>query len=224
MATRFVLTRDQVRDLDRRAIEQYGLHSLVLMENAGRGCADILERQTISGPVLICCGKGNNGGDGFVLARHLDLRGYSVRVVTWDPPDSFSSDCRTNYEIALRGGLPIMQGSAEQPGEWQRVAEDCAWCVDALLGTGSCGNPRAPYDAAIRWINSLPMRRLAVDVPSGLDCDTGEPGEPTVRADITCTFVAAKPGLLVEQARSFVGTLHVADIGAPRKLIEEFLT
>src|SRR5690606_40920670 len=99
-----VLTREQVRAVDRRAIEHYGMHSLVLMENAGRGVVDLLEQQGIGGPVVILCGRGNNGGDGFVIARHLLLRGHSAIAVVFDPEDSLSEDARAKYEILRSGG------------------------------------------------------------------------------------------------------------------------
>ncbi len=99
---------------------------------------------------------------------------------------------------------------------------DTAWAVDALLGTGTRGAPRPPLDSAIRAMNQLPARRLAVDIPSGLDADHGQPSDPTVRADLTCTFVAAKPGLVAPLARPYVGQLHCVDIGVPRRLLSQF--
>src|SRR3954463_14104052 len=93
------LTREQCRELDRRATAEYGIASVVLMENAGRGCVDVLERLGIDGPVVILCGKGNNAGDGFVIARHLDLRGYDCRVLLFSPPHELRGDAATNFAI-----------------------------------------------------------------------------------------------------------------------------
>lgn len=197
---------------------------LVLMENAGRGCVDVLERVGISGPVAVLCGRGNNGGDGFVIARHLDLRGHAVRVVLCCNPQSLTGDAAANYPILARSGVEIVpHGDAFQPDLLRRSLEDAEWIVDALLGTGAQGEPRSPYREIIPVVNAHSAKKLAVDLPSGLDCDTGQAASPTFRADHTCTFVAAKPGLLVPAAKEFVGELHVLDIGAPRKLIEEML-
>ncbi len=216
------LTRQQVREVDRRAIEEYGMSGLVLMENAGRGCADVLMRLGVSGPVVICCGRGNNAGDGFVIARHLDLRGVAAKVLLWSDPADLSGDAAANYRILSKTDVQIVLLGQQHDAE-RLTAEIAAadWIVDALLGTGARGEPRPPLDAVIDQLNSSPAKKLAVDLPSGLDCDTGQPAVHTFRADHTCTFVAAKPGLLAEAAQPFVGRIHVLDIGAPRKLVTE---
>src|SRR5579863_6004134 len=102
-----VLNREQTREVDRRAAAEYGMSTLVLMENAGRGVADTLCRLGVSGPVVICCGKGNNGGDGFVVARHLDLRGVRVRVLVWADAGELSGDAGANFGILQKSGVPI---------------------------------------------------------------------------------------------------------------------
>lgn len=215
------LTREQVRELDRLAIEEFGLPGMVLMENAGRGVADLLCRLGINGQVVICCGKGNNGGDGLVLARHLQLRGIPFSLWSWFEQSQWRGDAATNLEICIAAGIEI--NWAIEDG-WRETfassTNDADWVVDALLGTGASGAPRTPLDVAIELMNASPARKLAVDVPSGLDCDSGESTAVAFRADHTCTFVAAKPGLVVPAAKSFVGELHVADIGAPRVLVE----
>lgn len=218
-----VLTCQAVREVDRLAVTEYGMIGLVLMENAGRGCADVLCHVDRAGPVVICCGRGNNGGDGLVLARHLDLRGLDVRVLFWADPQGLRGDARVNWEIASRAGIPIhvLQG-AHDAGRLAQHLADARWIVDALLGTGTRGAPRPPLDQVIRQLNQHPAKKLAIDIPSGLDCELGRPAEPTFRADHTCTFVAAKPGLVGSGGRAPVGTLHVLDIGAPRKLLMRF--
>ena len=218
------LTREWSRKVDELAIRNYGMSGLVLMENAGRGCADLLERLGIHGPVLICCGKGNNAGDGFVIARHLDLRGYQVRVLLWSDPKDLRGDAAANYEIVSRAQIPLIAcpGQADHPWiEEQLFSAD--WILDALLGTGSTGTPRAPLDSAILVMNQSAAKKLAIDLPSGLDCDLGVPSNPTVRADHTATFVAAKRGFLAAEAQDYLGVVHVLDIGAPRKLVEEIM-
>ena len=216
------LTREQIRRVDRRAIDEYGMSGLVLMENAGRGVADRLCQRGIDGPVVICCGKGNNAGDGFVVARHLDLRGFSVRVLLWAPPSELSGDAAANFRILDKTDVPIeVFAERHDPARLEALLDGAAWIVDALLGTGARGEPRPPLDTVIDQLNAAAAPKLAIDLPSGLDCDTGQAARHTVRATATCTFVAAKPGFFVPGAEQFTGQLHVLDIGAPRKLIEQ---
>jgi NAD(P)H-hydrate epimerase len=235
-----LLTRVQSRELDRRATADYGIPSIVLMENAGRGCVDVLERLGINCPVVIFCGKGNNAGDGFVIARHLAIRGHECRVILLCAPDELRGDAATNFAVLQKCGSTIIDLSQQRIGPSEvgaasRAAPSsselhnllshnvagAAWLIDAMLGTGAFGEPRPPFDAAIDWINRRPATTqvLAVDVPSGLDCDTGQPSAHTVRADHTCTFAALKTGFRQPSAQSFLGTIHVCDIGVPSQLI-----
>jgi NAD(P)H-hydrate epimerase len=217
-----VLTRTQVRELDRRASEVYGIAGLALMENAGRGVADKLLALGARGPVVVCCGKGNNGGDGFVIARHLDGQGVPVRVLLWGDPAELTGDAAANCQAVLKCGLPLAYGPHAPSAErLSAMLEGAEWIVDALLGTGFTGALRAPLAAAIAAINAHPAPKLAVDLPSGLDADTGAAAEPTIRARHTCTFVAAKPGLLEPGAALYVGELSVLPIGIPRALLTE---
>ncbi len=189
------LNRQQSRRLDQRAVEEYGISGLVLMENAGRGVADLLTLLGITGPVAICCGKGNNAGDGFVIARHLDLRGYAVRVLLCGDPAELHGDAAVNFRIIERSELSIhCFGSRHDAARLEEALAGTSWIVDALLGTGSQGEPRPPLDAVIDQINACATPKLAVNVPSGLDCDTGLPSSHTIRARHTCTFAAMKPG------------------------------
>jgi NAD(P)H-hydrate epimerase len=215
------LSRAEVREVDRRAIDEFGMSGLVLMENAGRGCADVLCHLGCRAAVTIVCGKGNNAGDGFVIARHLDLRGVRVKVILLTSPDDFQGDAAANYAIIARSQLSIVNLSGQfTASALDRELAGAEWIVDAILGTGATGAPRAPFDAAIRQMNAVNTKRLAVDLPSGLDCDTGKAAEPTFRADHTCTFVAPKIGFSSPSAAEFLGQIHVLDIGAPRRLVE----
>lgn len=222
-----VLTRDQVRRVDALAIKRYGMSGLVLMENAGRGAVDALlafdpSVSESSSSVVILCGKGNNAGDGFVIARHLEIRGVTTRVLLLAPPDKLTGDARANFAILQNADVSIIDvSSGPLEAQLTQHAAGAAWLVDALLGTGATGEPREPFATAIRWMNAQPARRLAVDLPSGLDCDTGEPAAITVRADLTTTFVAAKSGFLTSQAKPFVGELRIVDIGVPPRLVRE---
>lgn len=225
--------RQQSREVDRRAIEEYGMSGLVLMENAGRGVVDLLAALGIAGPVLVACGRGNNAGDGFVIVRHLDLRGHEVRVAMCAAPADFTPDAMANYEILKRAGVPMtsLVQADGTPMDRQTVAdtlralvEGTSWIVDALLGTGARGEPRPPLDTVIETLNAAGAPILAVDVPSGLDCDTGIAARNTIRAAHTATFVANKIGFLAAGAEQFTGQAHVLDIGAPRRLIDEVLS
>jgi NAD(P)H-hydrate epimerase len=224
MDERLVLTRDESRRVDEIAIERFGIPGLVLMENAGRGVVDVLLEIDSAPRAIVLCGKGNNAGDGFVIARHLKIRGVDVRVVLLAAANELTGDARRNYDILRHCDVPLADLShACSPAQLDEHASGATWLVDALLGTGAHGEPREPLRSAILWMNAQPARRLAVDVPSGLDCDTGEAAGATVRADVTCTFVAAKPGLLVPQAAPYVGRLHVVSIGVPPSVIEDVL-
>jgi NAD(P)H-hydrate epimerase len=217
------LSRDVVRAIDRRAIEEFGVPGAVLMENAGRGAAELLLALGVHGPVVVCCGRGNNGGDGFVIARHLDNRRVPVRVLLFARSEDLAGDAATNYQIIARSGLPIEvhAGNAVDAAALRRQLDAAEWVVDALFGTGLTGPVRPPFDRVIAAINESPCRVLAVDIPSGLDCDTGRPLGLAVRADHTVTFVAQKKGFADPAAREWLGQVHIADIGAPRRLIAD---
>jgi NAD(P)H-hydrate epimerase len=215
------LSRDRVRQLDQRAMSEYGLVGLVLMENAGRGVADRICQLDVTGPVVLCCGRGNNGGDGFVIARHLDLRSVTVKVIIWDDPGKMTENAAVNFQVLERSGVPIVR-LVDHTGLAEALS-GAGLVVDALLGTGAQGEPRAPLDRVIDTINAAGGQVLAVDLPSGLDCDTGQPARHTIRAAHTCTFVARKPGFLAAGAELYTGQVHVVDIGAPRKLVAEML-
>jgi NAD(P)H-hydrate epimerase len=218
----FTLSRDEVRELDRRAIEEYGVPGAVLMENAGRGAAAVLLAQGVHGPVLVCCGKGNNGGDGFVIARHVDNHGVAVRVLLFADPATLTGDAATHCRILERAGLPVAVRTENPVDEaaLRREFTAAEWLVDALFGTGLTGPVRPPFDRVIAAMNASLARVLAVDLPSGLDCDTGRPLGPTVRAEHTVTFVAEKRGFAAAQAREWLGRVHVVNIGIPRVLRE----
>lgn len=223
--TPLVLTRAQVRDVDRRAIEDYGMAGLVLMENAGRNAAQLLLDLGAVGPIVICCGKGNNAGDGFVVARHLENAGLNVHVLLALPSDSLSGDAAANFGILKRSGTPIVEPSAGGLLTlWTDELSQADWIVDALLGTGTQGILREPFVTAINAINTSGKRVFALDLPSGMDCDSGLPLGTCVRASHTATFVARKPGFDQAEAGSLTGTVHVIDIGVPSKLIQEIVS
>jgi NAD(P)H-hydrate epimerase len=215
-----LLSNAETRELDRRAIEEYGIPSIVLMENAGRGMADLLIGLGVRGQVVICCGKGNNGGDGFVIARWLDARRVPVRVQLFCWPQELRGDAAVNCRIVQKCDIPLSVFT--EPLDEETLARELAgaeWIVDALFGSGLSGPVRAPYDRVIAAINASPGHVFAVDIPSGLDSDTGLPLGPTIRADHTATVVAMKQGFVQAAAREWVGQVHVIEIGLPRELL-----
>jgi NAD(P)H-hydrate epimerase len=218
------MSRDQVRDVDRRAVEDYHMPSLLLMENAGRGAADVLESAGINGPIVICAGKGNNGGDGFVMARHLENRGYQVQVLLFGDPESLRGDAEVNYRIldAAKTPAEILEKEID-PAQLAEKFAGADWLVDALLGTGTKGEIREPFSTIIQAINKSPAKVLAVDLPSGLDCDSGRPLGECIQADVTATFVARKIGFDNPQASNLTGEVHVVDIGVPHRALDDVL-
>jgi len=218
------LSREQVRNIDRLAVESYGMNSLVLMENAGRSCAEMLLKLGVNGTVAILCGKGNNGGDGLVMARHLDARGVFVKVLLGLGEDNLSPDADANLQILRRSKITVRKPATAKPVTWlQQELAGADWVVDALLGIGLQGEPREPLGGMIRQFNQTSAKRLAIDIPSGLDCDTGEAAHNTVRAQHTFTFVAPKKGFEGDKTKRYTGTVQVASIGAPRMLVNKVL-
>lgn len=220
LTSQLVLTREQVRDVDRIAISEYGMPGIALMENAGRNTAALLRSLGISGRVVICCGKGNNAGDGFVIARHLENAGIDVRVLICVPTDTLTGDAAINFRILERAGTPLVL----PPADWNQELADADWIVDALLGTGTQGTIREPFVSAINAINQAGHKVLAVDLPSGMDCDTGQPLGCCIRATNTATFVARKPGFDQPGAAEWTGDIHVIDIGVPRALLRRLVS
>jgi NAD(P)H-hydrate epimerase len=209
------MTREQVRAFDKHAIEQLGIPAAVLMENAGRGATDVLKSLGVHGLVVICCGKGNNGGDGLVIARHLANAAIKACTLLFSMPEDLAADAALQWTIVQRLNLEtrLILDVHYDLEELSKVLAGAEWIVDALFGTGLKGPVRAPLDRVIEAINASPARKLAVDIPSGLDCDSGEPMGPTICADHTVTFVAPKVGFANPAAAAFTGHVHVVDIG-----------
>ena len=224
MAKKVVLSRDQVRNVDRQAIEHYGIPGIVLMENAAGGLTRVVRQKLadlLNPRVAIVTGSGNNAGDGFALARHLHNAQCLPIVLIVGPEPRISGDARTNLEIIKRMGIPLKLLSQDQPGlaELQDQLQRAELVIDAIFGTGLSGPVRGFYKDVIEQINSSSTPVLAVDIPSGLDCDTGQPLGLAVRAETTVTFVARKMGFDAPGASDYTGQVFVVDIGAPRELI-----
>lgn len=218
------ITTAQAREIDRRAASECGLSSLVLMENAARGVLDVLQRLGVHGPVAICCGWGNNSGDGLALARLLDGLGHEVRVALWALNSQLTPDASANLAVLRHCDVQLeLCEPVDLLDRHPRLLAGADWIVDALFGIGFRGEFRPPYGAITRQMNQAAGRRLAIDVPSGLDANNGHAAENAIRADLTVTFVAPKAGFKHPGAAEFLGQVHVAQIGAPRRLVEEVL-
>lgn len=246
-----VLSRAQMRDFDKFAVESCNVPGVVLMENAGRGAADVLsamiaERQArtdtspgqrrfptrhVAAPgqparyplhakVVVVCGAGNNGGDGYVVARHLMARGADVEVFLAASSEKVTGDARINHDayIDLGGRLTQLPRGAEGP-DFETALEEADFIVDAIFGTGLDRPIRGHLLDMISAINASKARVVALDVPSGLDADSGSPLGASVHADDTVTFAHLKIGLLTPEGARLAGNVHVVDLGVPDGLI-----
>jgi NAD(P)H-hydrate epimerase len=216
-----------VREVDRRAIHELGIPGVVLMENAARGATEAARAWLGRCPadVRIFCGPGNNGGDGYAMARWFTIYGAAVELISCVPPEASRGDAAVMRGIAAELGIVdhVVRDASDLDSLMPRLAESDL-IIDALLGTGSSGAVRSPLDHAIRVINAARAtggpRVVAVDLPSGLDADTGTAAATTVRADLTTTFVAPKLGFEAPQAREYTGHVEVVGIGVPPALVE----
>jgi hydroxyethylthiazole kinase-like uncharacterized protein yjeF len=222
-----LVTAGEMRELDRRTIEEVGVPSLVLMENAGRGTYQVLRREfpELAGPVTVLAGRGNNGGDGLVVARYLAQDGHPVRVFLLARRDEVKGDAAVNLKIAENLGLEIWEilQEAHLAEALPRLARG-ALVVDALLGTGLNAPVGGLLARLIEEVNSLAIPVLAVDIPSGLNADTGEVMGVAVKAQVTVTYGCAKLGQILPPGRDYVGRLWRVDIGIPPRLTWEIKT
>ena len=231
MSDPWTLTREQARVFDATAATLYHMPGALLMENAGRGAAELLATlNPARGPALIVCGAGNNGGDGLVIARHAQTLGMAVAVWVVAPHSrrgviQLSDDAAINFEIVKASDIPLTVLDPAEPGEWQpafhAACSQAAWIVDALFGTGLVRALTGPHAEIVHAINASGKPAVAIDVPSGLDANTGDPLGPTVTAHCTATFVAPKAGFANPASRAFTGDIHVIAAGAPKKLLDE---
>jgi NAD(P)H-hydrate epimerase len=220
-----VATAEQMQELDRKAIETYRIPGILLMENAGRGATESI---LASFPdlrkkkVVIIAGKGNNGGDGFVIARHLMNQGVPVKVILLTDPKSLRGDAETNHYIFNRmKGEIIPAPSTKDYQKVKRDIEKADLLIDAIFGTGLDAEVRGYYREVIDHLNTLQKPMVSIDIPSGLNANTGKPLGVAVRATLTVTFGLPKMGLLLSPGTDYTGTLKVIDIGIPKSLVEE---
>ena len=212
----YVFTRKGIRNVDRDAIEVYGMRGIVLMENAARGAADVI-LETCSDEelqhIVVVCGAGNNGGDGLVIARHLAGYGLNVTVFLLGEPDNIrSEECSWNWSLLekMKSVKLLTGGNLEDLNNLE-----FGIIIDGILGTGISGEIREPHASAITFINkSHKLGVVAIDVPSGLNPDTGETNQACVNADMTVTFHRMKVGM--PKAKDYVcGEIFVEKIGIP---------
>lgn len=237
-----VFSRAGARDLDRAASAELGMPSILLMENAAvavaQACVELIAARGLR-RIGVVCGPGNNGGDGLALARHLANRGVDPLVALAAAPGAYRGDAAVNLHIVEQMGLRVLdpivslapqcaleilhRDGRDHSGD--RDPKDVL-VVDALVGTGLDRPVSPPMDQAIRWMNSLRGRgatTVAVDIPTGLDCDSGRPlGPMAVRADVTVTLAGLKRGFLEPQSREYTGGILVGDIGVPVSLMKRF--
>ncbi len=225
--------RASIRELDRLATAEFGIPSIVLMENAGRAIAEVVnEKVRDSGirEIVVLCGGGNNGGDGFVAARHLhntaleSALGTTITLVLAVPFAVLQGDAGINARITRAMGLRAVTIDPASPLESLPNARGPLILVDALLGTGLDRPVGEPMSSLIGWTNARASEDgsevVAVDLPSGLDCDSGEPLGVVVRASTTVTLVGPKVGFRNLAAHEYLGEVRVGDIGVPRELVD----
>jgi len=219
------LTREEMRELDRKAIEEYKIPGIILMENAGRNVAEEVLKM-LDDPhqakVAILCGKGNNGGDGFVVARHLHNHSIHVDVFLIARVSDIlkDGDAGTNLQILLTMKIPVNE-IFDIPGVNSILKELRNYNIlaDALFGTGLSGDVREPFKTLIHGVNNLNKPIISVDIPSGLDCNTGKILGAAIKATKTVTFAIAKKGFFLNDGPSYTGKVIVSDISIPRELI-----
>ena len=218
-----ILNAEQMRNIDRRATERFGVPSIVLMENAAAAVVDaIFERYPDSDRVALLCGTGANGGDGFAVARHLENRGVVPVIIVVGDRASIRGDARVNLEICKRLGIPIYD--VREPDDVETAlahASDADLLVDAIFGTGLNRPPGGIQADVIRALAELRIPVLAVDLPSGANASSHQPFEPCVQAEVTVTFAAPKLCHVFQPAALYCGEVIVADITIPEIAVED---
>ena len=212
----------EMRELDRRAIQDYGIPGMILMENAGLRAADLIKKWCrkpfAKKSIVIVCGRGNNGGDGFVIARHLLNHGFSVIVFVLGHREDITADPLTHWTILEKMACSLYFTGTSLPDEHfsQRI-NTCDFIVDAIFGTGLDRPIEDPTRAYISRMNHSHRPVIAIDTPSGLNCDTGEVWGIAVKARHTITMAVAKKGFFMNKGPAYTGIVHVVDISIPRQ-------
>ncbi|MFH0960532.1 MAG: NAD(P)H-hydrate dehydratase [Pseudomonadota bacterium] len=223
--SRYLVTAKEMREFDSVTIQEFGIPGIVLMENAGRATFEILNDLIEDDPgdinISVVAGSGNNGGDGYVIARYLVNQGFEVDTFLLSSRDNISGDAKTNLDILEKTGARIWEiESVDELDEAEEIWAESSVIIDAILGTGLKQEVKSPYREAIEKINGLDAFVLAVDIPSGIDSDTGKICGVAVEADITVTYGFQKLGMALYPGRGLCGQIEVVDISIPQILID----
>jgi len=219
-----VVTAQEMRELDRLTIEKYRVPSLTLMERAGEGVFKLLQdrfRGAVKGGVLVVVGRGNNGGDGLVVARHLKKKRIPCEVILLAKKENLSRDAAQNLRAFLKAKGKVREVDQGSLSLLSQKLKSYPIVVDSILGTGLKDEVRGLYADVIETINASGLPIIAVDIPSGLDADLGRPLGTAVQAEMTVTFGYPKLGQVIHPGLSYVGDLGVVDIGIHPKAVEE---
>ena len=226
-----ILSVKEARSIDERATREYGIPSILLMENAARGLSDhiqiLLKKFPRMTRILFFCGGGNNGGDGLAAARHLYKKQLNPTVYLLTDPKKLKGDAATNYVMATKLGVLVRSMDQLEEDKPSFYGSPIVF-VDAMLGTGSEGEVKTPFKEVVQYMNTMKKFHnakatiAAADIPTGLNGDTGPVSSEIVLADLTVTFGSLKKGLLLPDSRPFVGRLEFVDIGLPEKLLDQF--
>ncbi len=222
-----VVTSAEMQACDRYAIDTLKIPSLILMENAGRGVVEMMEGHfgpMVGKTILVVCGKGNNGGDGYVVARHLFNRGAKIIVVLIGKASELKGDAKTNFENIRQMALRFKKSGMLQIKELKskrmlKLLPRADIVVDAIFGTGFSGKVREPYKSVIDWINKYNAKKVSIDIPSGLNADSGDIENVAIKSDLTVTMGLKKIGLIIGNGISYSGKIEVVDISMPREII-----
>ncbi|MBI4115595.1 MAG: NAD(P)H-hydrate epimerase [Candidatus Omnitrophica bacterium] len=220
------VTAAEMREIDRRTIEEFGIPSYELMEKAGKAVAE--ETAKLAGPqpkkILILAGKGNNGGDGLVVARYLHEKGYKVEVLLFSEGKKLKADPARNFVANAKLSIPCRV--VGEHFAWETVPQlfgEFDVIIDALFGVGLNKDLTEPYLGLIQRVNQSGLKVVSVDIPSGLDADTGKVWGACVKADLTVTMGLPKKGFYEGEGPRVTGRIEVADIGIPKELINAFV-
>ncbi|MFH2145711.1 MAG: NAD(P)H-hydrate epimerase [Candidatus Omnitrophota bacterium] len=221
----FALDARTIKEIDERAQNEYAIPGLILMENAGLAATQValqLIRRQRNKQVTVFSGPGNNGGDGFVLARHLANKKLKVKVFLLGKKNKLRGDARANFVILSKIGVEAIELSLAGWLQVKTQIKRAGLVVDAIFGIGLNKDISGIFEDVIKQINLRAEKVLALDIPSGLCATTGRIFKACVRADTTVTFGMAKKGFFKRYAKKYTGRIVVADIGLPRTLIEQY--
>ncbi|SKA87959.1 NAD(P)H-hydrate epimerase [Caloramator quimbayensis] len=212
----YVASSKQMKEIDKRAIEEYGIPSIVLMENAAASVLKYIKKYNAS-RIIVLCGTGNNGGDGFAIARLLHINGYYVSVYCFGDYNKISGDAKVNFDILNKLNIDVKSDIERFISE----LENCDLIIDAILGTGFKGEISGKYKDAIENVNRSGKYVISVDIPSGIESDTGKASKVHIKADITVTFGCLKYGHILNEGRNSSKRVYVENISIPKSCIED---